>query len=140
VELEFRETNMQQAWRSTHDDSPMPPEVHSMGGWECIDASRKVGHCLGNSATGEIVLLSVDHAYRRQGIGRKLLSLVVGKLTNDGAQRIWLAGPRESSSPAYLFYRALGWRATGERQPCGDEILECPAQPGARFRSGHPPQ
>jgi ribosomal protein S18 acetylase RimI-like enzyme len=140
VELEFREAKMQESWRSIHGDSPMPREVQSIGGWECVHASRMVGHCLGDSATGEIVSLSVDHGYRRQGIARKLLSLVVSKLTNDGAQRIWLAGPSESNSPAYLFYRALGWRATGERHPCGDEILECPAQPGGRFESSNSDQ
>jgi ribosomal protein S18 acetylase RimI-like enzyme len=91
---------------------------------ECVHDGRVVGHCIGNAVTGEILGLSVDHSYRRQGIARKLLSLVVDLMRADGAQRIWLAAPSNSTSPAYQFYRALGWRPTGEHAVPGDEILE----------------
>jgi ribosomal protein S18 acetylase RimI-like enzyme len=93
---------------------------------ECVHDGQVVGHCIGNAATGEILGLSVDHNYRRQGIARKLLSLVVDLLRADGARRIWLAAPSNSTSPAYRFYRALGWRPTSEHAEPGDEILELP--------------
>jgi ribosomal protein S18 acetylase RimI-like enzyme len=93
---------------------------------ECVHDARVVGHCIGNAATGEILGLSVDHSYRRQGIARKLLSLVVDLMRADGAQRIWLAAPSNSTLPANPFYRALGWQPTGEHAMPGDEILELP--------------
>jgi ribosomal protein S18 acetylase RimI-like enzyme len=91
---------------------------------ECVHDGRVIGHCIGNAATGEILGLSVDHAYRRQGIARKLLSQVVDLLRADGAGRIWLAAPSDSTLPAYRFYRALGWQPSGEQLAGGDEILE----------------
>jgi hypothetical protein len=37
---------------------------------------------------------------------------------------MWLAAPSDPSVPAYRFYRALGWRPTGEHLADGDEIIE----------------
>jgi ribosomal protein S18 acetylase RimI-like enzyme len=91
---------------------------------ECVHDSRVVGHCIGNSATGEIIGLSVEQSYRRQGIARKLLALIVDLLRTDGAQRIWLVAPSDPSMPAYRFYRASGWHPTGEHLADGDEVIE----------------
>lgn len=91
---------------------------------ECIHDGRVVGHCIGNSSTGEIIGLSVDHRYRRRGIARKLLTLVVDLMRADDALRIWLSVPRDTTLPAHHFYRALGWRQTGEEPSTGDVILE----------------
>jgi ribosomal protein S18 acetylase RimI-like enzyme len=92
--------------------------------WECVHDCRVVGHCTGNSATGEILGLAVLPSYEGRGIGRRLLSLVVGGLRAAGAKRIWLATPSDPALRAYGFYRALGWRPTGEQTGNGDEILE----------------
>ncbi len=86
--------------------------------------SQVVGHCNGDSATGEILGLAVVFAYRRQGIGRRLLSSLVISLRNAGAKRIWLTTSADPASSAYGFYRAVGWVPTGERSENGDEILE----------------
>ena len=93
---------------------------------ECVDDALVVGHCIGNSATGEIIGLSVEPSYRRKGVARKLLAQVVDLLRDDGAQRIWLAAPSDSTLPAYRFYRAMGWQPTGEHPTDHDEILELP--------------
>jgi ribosomal protein S18 acetylase RimI-like enzyme len=94
---------------------------------ECVHDGRLVGHCIGNSATGEILGLAVDHRYRRQGIARTLLSQVVDLLHADGVGRIWLKmSSADPDVPALLFYRALGWRQTGEDTSTGDLILEPP--------------
>jgi GNAT superfamily N-acetyltransferase len=95
---------------------------------ECVNDGRLVGHCVGNSATGEILSLSVDQSYRRRGIARKLLSLVVDLLRADGPRRIWLAAPCDSTLPAYQFYRALGWRPTGKHPSDCYEVLELPIE------------
>jgi ribosomal protein S18 acetylase RimI-like enzyme len=93
---------------------------------ESVHEGRVVGDCVGNSATGEILDLSVDHAYRCQGTARKLLSLVVDLMRADGVQTIWLAALTDPTSSAYLFYRAVGWRPTGEQLTDLEEILELP--------------
>ena len=126
MQLEFREIRLPEVWRRTHGDTPVPSEVLRMTGWECLDDSRVVGHCIADMATGEILGLSVNHSHRRQGIARKLLALLVERLHAAGAHRVWLAASRDVTLPAYQFYRALGWRPTGERLACGDEILEPP--------------
>ena len=124
MELEFRETRLPELWRRTHADTPLPSEVLRMRGWECLHDARVVGHCLADVGTGEILGLSVDHSHRRQGIARRLLALLIARLQAEGVRRIWLAASRDASLPAYQFYRTLGWRPTGERLDCGDEILE----------------
>jgi ribosomal protein S18 acetylase RimI-like enzyme len=131
MDLKFRPTQLTEAHighlrAATGKDLPFA--AHVLTGRiklrECVHDGRVVGHCVGNSATGEILGLSVDHSYRRQGIARKLLSQVIDLLCADGARRIWLAAPCDSTLPAYHFYRALGWRRTGEHLASGDEILD----------------
>lgn len=92
-------------------------------GWVCEHGSRVVGFCTGDLATGEVLVLAVLPQYEDLGIGRKLLSLVVGQLSAARARRVWLAASSDPAVRSYGFYRALGWRATGERTGSGDEIL-----------------
>jgi GNAT superfamily N-acetyltransferase len=85
-----------------------------------------VGHCTGDSTSGEIIGLAVITAYQGQGIGRRLLSLVVDALRGAGTKRIWVASPFDPALRAHGFYRAVGWVPTGERTTHGEEILELP--------------
>jgi ribosomal protein S18 acetylase RimI-like enzyme len=134
MDVEFREARPKDYERISDEAA----ELFSSGRikiWVAVHAAGEVGHCEGDSETGEILGLSVIPSHRRQGIGKRLLSLVVERLRAAGAKRIWLDAPSIPASPAYAFYRALGWRPTGERT--GDdtypgEILELP-------RIGHPP-
>jgi ribosomal protein S18 acetylase RimI-like enzyme len=96
--------------------------------WECADESLVVGHCSGDLATGEVLSLSVVKDYEGRGIGRKLLSLVVGRLRAEGVQRIWLVAPVAPALRAFGFYRALGWRSTGEQREGDSEVLELPPE------------
>ncbi|MEJ0008882.1 MAG: GNAT family N-acetyltransferase [Steroidobacteraceae bacterium] len=109
-----------------HGDLPVPGAVLALRSWECLHESRVVGHCTANTTTGEIIGLSVDHGFRRQSIARRLLSRIVELLRAQGAGRTWLAAPCDATLPAHRFYRALGWRPTGELQGGTDEILEFP--------------
>lgn len=122
--LEFREARVQDLWESVHPGKPVPPDVARLRSWECTHGTRTVGHCTGDSTTGEIVGLSVVAAYQGQGIGKRLLSLVVDSLRGAGAQKIWLASPSDPNLRAYGFYRATGWVPTGERPSDNEEILE----------------
>jgi ribosomal protein S18 acetylase RimI-like enzyme len=92
--------------------------------WECADESLVVGHCSADLATGEVLSLSVVKDYEGRGIGRKLLCLVVGRLRAEGVQRIWLVAPAAPGLHAFGFYRALGWRPTGEKREGDSEVLE----------------
>lgn len=124
--FQFRECRLQDTWRRTQGESPVPQLVLNLKSWECVQDSQVVGHCTANSATGEVVGLSVEYGLRRQGIARTLLAHIVRCLRGNGAARIWVTAPGDCTSPAYHFYRSLGWRPTGEPQAHGDEILELP--------------
>jgi ribosomal protein S18 acetylase RimI-like enzyme len=89
----------------------------------CTSLDRVVGFCSGAVETGEILVLGVLREYEGQGIGTRLLDRVVTCLRNAGAPRLWLAAAADPAVRAHGFYRALGWRATGELTDNGDEIL-----------------
>jgi hypothetical protein len=79
MDLEFRPTKMteadiQQLSAATGKDQPFAADVLSgrIKFRECVHEGRVVGHCIGSSVTGEILGLSVDHSYPRQGTARKL--------------------------------------------------------------------
>jgi ribosomal-protein-alanine N-acetyltransferase len=58
------------------------------------------------------VLDFATHAeFRRRGIGRQMISKLVGKLSVQRRNRIALY-VRETNLPAQLFYRVMGFRAT----------------------------
>jgi ribosomal protein S18 acetylase RimI-like enzyme len=97
----------------------------NIGGSVCTHDTRIVGFCTGDMHTGEILVLAVLPNYEGNGIGKRLLSRVVDRLRETGAQRIWLAASADPTVRAHGFYRALGWQPNGQRRPNGDEILDC---------------
>src|SRR5579863_4869217 len=104
AELEFHEARLQDQWRDANPGKVVPPALARLRSWHCTIESRVVGHCEGDSMSGEIIGLSVVDAYRRQGIGTKLLSLLVEALRAAGVPRVWLAIPSDRALPAYGFY------------------------------------
>jgi [ribosomal protein S18]-alanine N-acetyltransferase len=58
----------------------------------------------------ELLNLAVDPAFRRRGIGRRL----VAELTSGQRGALWLE-VRESNTAARKFYKSLGFRETGGR-------------------------
>jgi ribosomal protein S18 acetylase RimI-like enzyme len=124
VAVQFREARLQELWQAAHPGKPIPQEVRRLRSWECLLGFGKVGHCTGDSMTGEIVGLAVAPAHQGQGIGRKLLSLVIADLRAGGINRIWAAAPSDPTSRGYAFYRAMGWVLTGEQPGDNLEILE----------------
>ena len=93
-------------------------------GWICADDSRVVAFCLGDLATGEVLVLAVLPEYEGRGIGRTLLLSVVEGLRAAGHARLWLAASSNPAVRAHGFYRRLGWKPTNARAPNGDDILE----------------
>lgn len=93
-------------------------------GWVCEDGGEVVGFCSGDAETGEVLVLAVLPEYEGKGVGRRLLGEVVDELRAMGHRRVWLAASPDAAIRAHGFYRALGWRATGQVDAIGDEILE----------------
>jgi ribosomal protein S18 acetylase RimI-like enzyme len=94
----------------------------------CTSEGQVVGFCSGAVATGEVLVLAVLPDYEGRGAGKRLLDRVVRRLRDAGAQRLWLAAAADPAVRAHGFYRAPGWRPTGERTGNGDEILELSGQ------------
>ena len=65
--------------------------------------------------TGEVYILGIDDAHRRQGIGRRLVERAAERLARDGYHTL-LIRVLEANTPARQFYKALGGRLVGGRQ------------------------
>lgn len=61
----------------------------------------------------ELLLLAVDPAYRRLGLGRKLLDRFAAAARANGAQQLLLEMRR--GNPAEALYRGFGFSQIGER-------------------------
>jgi ribosomal protein S18 acetylase RimI-like enzyme len=92
--------------------------------WVCFDGATAVAFCGADATNGEVVVLAVLPDYEGRGIGKRLLNHAVKWLRSRGWRRLWLATDPDPKVRSYGFYRAQGWRPTGERQErAGDEIL-----------------
>lgn len=69
-------------------------------------------------------MLAVLPEHEGRGVGRRLLGEVVGEMRTRGHRRVWLAASPDPAIRAHGFYRAQGWRPTGQVDAIGDEILE----------------
>ena len=63
---------------------------------------------------GEILTLAVARAHRRQGIGWRLMTAVLGELHGHRAEALFLEVD-ERNVPAIALYRRLGFREVGKR-------------------------
>ena len=75
----------------------------------------------------EILNFAVDYRFRRQGIGKKLLSEGLALCTETGALFAYL-DVRQSNAGAIAFYEKMGFEKTGKRTkyysaPCEDALL-----------------
>lgn len=96
----------------------------SRPGFVCRSDDRLVGYCFGDRRRGEVVVLALLPAYEGQGLGRRLLGLVVEQLRVCGHRRLFLGCSADPRSRSYGFYRHLGWRSTSTCDRHGDEVLE----------------
>jgi GNAT superfamily N-acetyltransferase len=97
-------------------------------GFVCMVGTEMAGYCYGASKTGEVVVLALQPAYEKLGIGRKLLSLVVAQLQSLGHARLFLGCSPDPAVRSHGFYRPLGWQSTGHFNHHGDEVLELVSQ------------
>lgn len=89
--------------------------------WE---GERMAGYCFADRESGEVLVLALLPEFENRGIGRQLLQDVVSLTRDAGHTRLFLACSADPRSRSYGFYRHLGWKATGEIDEAGDQILE----------------
>ncbi|QXI25517.1 GNAT family N-acetyltransferase [Pseudomonas vanderleydeniana] len=89
----------------------------------CVEG-QVIGYCFGDRGTGEIAVLALLPAHEGQGIGKRLLEMMVQYLRNQGFNRLFLACASDPNVRSHGFYRHLGWVSTGTLDELGDEILE----------------
>jgi len=118
-------------WGITPESIAFGFESKEFQGLVCESAGRIVGFCTGNSKTGEIIVLAVLPDYENRRIGITLLKGVVEALRKWNPPSLWLACSPNPESRSHGFYRANGWRETGQKTGIGDEILVLLRQPGA---------
>lgn len=96
----------------------------ALPGYVCVDAGEIVGYCFGHKTSGEVIVLALLPAYEGQGIGRRLLDLMVTHLGALGHERLFLGCSPDPATRSHGFYRHLGWTSTGTFDDNGDEVLE----------------
>src|SRR5688500_1079066 len=93
----------------------------ALTGFVCTDEDAIAGYCFGDVASGEVVVLALLPAYESRGIGRRLLDLVVERLSAGGHQRLFLGCSADPATRSHGFYRHLGWSSTGTIDRFNDE-------------------
>ena len=101
----------------------------TLQGTMVLSDQQPVAYCFGNSNSGEVVVLAVLPSFEGQGIGRRLLAMVVGLLHRQGHSRLFLGCAADPTVRSHGFYRHLGWRSTRTFDERGDELLERIRQP-----------
>lgn len=100
------------------------------GPWDASDPRRGiVAYCVLQQAADEAQVhnLVVDPAFRRRGLGRRLLMAALGLAAREGSRSAHLE-VRESNEAARALYAALGFREVGRRRgyyesPVEDAVL-----------------
>ena len=89
-----------------------------------LDGAQMVGYSFGSFNTGEVLVLAVRPAFEGQGIGQRLLALLVELLQGHGHKRLFLGCSPDPAVRSHGFYRHLGWQSTGSLDSHEDEVLE----------------
>ena len=102
-------------------------EIAAPEGWDgwlvAVDGDRVVGAAGGgivDPGVGEVFVLYLDPARRREGIGTLLLDAVTQQQLAQGAREQWVSVEPENAK-GLPFYEARGFEVRGERPASGDE-------------------
>ena len=97
--------------------------------WVDVEDGELAGAVASREVAGEaeILNLAVGAAWRRRGIGRRLMQMAVEEAISRGVKRIFLE-VRESNTGARAFYSGLGFAQEGRRReyyrnPLEDALL-----------------
>jgi GNAT superfamily N-acetyltransferase len=119
----------EQSWAEGIRSNILPGHV-------CHAQGRLVGYAFGDRQTGEVAVLALLPEAESQGLGRRLLALVVEDLRAAGHARLFLGCSPDAATRSHGFYRHLGWRSTDTFDGAGDEILELLVAAGKRPHPG----
>ncbi len=95
----------------------------SIKGWLCEISNKSVAFAMGDSATGEVLVIAILPEYEMLGIGKKLMIQLQDWLWSSGHKELWLWSNPDDAVRAHGFYRKLGWQPTGEVKK-NNEILK----------------
>ena len=97
--------------------------------WVDVEDGELAGAVASREVAGEaeILNLAVGAAWRRRGIGRRLMQMAVEEAISRGVKRVFLE-VRESNAGARAFYSGLGFAQEGRRReyyrnPLEDALL-----------------
>jgi ribosomal-protein-alanine N-acetyltransferase len=105
--------------------------AHSSESLLCATSEKEslIGFILFRTVAGELEILNlvVDPAFRRRGVGMRLLGFVLRQAQAQGIRRIFLE-VRQSNFAAQALYAANGFHVTGQRahyyaQPVEDAVV-----------------
>ncbi|UEQ05356.1 GNAT family N-acetyltransferase [Halomonas profundus] len=106
-----------ESWKAGISDGSLP-------GYVGVSEGKIIGYCVGDSETGEIVVLALLPEYESKGVGKALLNKMIESFNSFGFERLFLGCSSDAKARSYGFYRHLGWRSTGLFDDAEDEILE----------------
>jgi GNAT superfamily N-acetyltransferase len=92
-------------------------------GWLCEISNKSVAFAMGDSATGEVLVIAIFPEYEKRGIGKKLMIQLQDWLWSFDHKELWLWSNPDDAVRAHGFYRNLGWHPTGEIKK-NNEILK----------------
>lgn len=92
-------------------------------GWICEISGKAVGFAMGDSKTGEMLVIAIYPGYEKLGIGKKLMQLIQDWLWSFDQKELWLWSNHDSVVRAHGFYRKLGWIPTGEIEGNNEKLI-----------------
>lgn len=95
----------------------------SIKGWVCEIKGKIVGFTMGDSETGEILVIAIYPDYEKLGIGKKLMTHIQNWLWSFGHSFLWLWSNPDHSVRAHGFYRKLGWEPTGDTEGNNEKLI-----------------
>lgn len=85
--------------------------------WVATEGGKARGYLVAGRLMGEghILKIAVHPAWRRRGMARALTETALGRLKEEGCERVYLE-VRESNRAAVELYRSYGFQAVGKRK------------------------
>jgi GNAT superfamily N-acetyltransferase len=82
-------------------------------GWLAEVDGRIVGFAMGDSSSGELLVVAVLPEFEGRGLGRGLIERIQDWLWSHGWPELWLVTGPDTATRAFGFYRRLGWLDCG---------------------------
>ena len=108
-----------------HVDRVQNETLHTDRAWNGWYVAAEDGNIIGaggggmtGEETGELFVLYLDPARKREGIGSKLLQAITREQLESGAKEQWVS-VAQGNAAAIAFYEAVGFQYAGQRPTYG---------------------